>query len=115
MGPSRIDVEAQGETMRADKVWTIDKHIPVALIVSIALFVLGQTAAFSYWGASMGGRVEQLERDRAAAVVAVDSAAKSSSAFSERLVRLETKFDGAVEALAEIKSILRQPSRPAPQ
>jgi len=97
--------------MEQDPNWHIDKHIPVALIVTIALFVLGQTAAFSYWGATMGGRVDQLERDRATAVVAVETASKSAAGLSERLVRLETKFDGAVEALAEIKSILRQPPR----
>jgi hypothetical protein len=93
--------------MEQDPNWHIDKHIPLALVGAIML----QTAAGVWWAATTSSRVDGLERDRATAVVAVDTAARNSSAISERMVKLETKFDGMADSLTEIKNILRQPPR----
>lgn len=84
--------------------WKVDRHIPVATIISLGLFVVVQTATLSYGWATMSSRIEVLERQVTA-----------TAPFSERLVKLETKFDGALESLTEIKNILRQvPTRAAP-
>ena len=93
--------------MEQDSNWRIDKHIPIALVGAILL----QTAAGIWWAATTNGRVDGLERDRATAVVAVDTAAKNSQVLSERMVKLETKFDGMAESLTEIKNLLRQAPR----
>lgn len=86
--------------MRQQPHWVIDKHIPLALLGAIAL----QSGAALWWAASISSRVDVLERQ-----------ATTSAPMSERLVRLETKFDGVVDSLVEIKNILRQtPSRQQP-
>lgn len=97
-----IDDEKASE-MSGNARWSIDRHIPVATIISLFLFILGQTAVLSYGWASMNSRIDVLERQ-----------ATLSAPLSERLVRLETKFDGVVDGLTEIKSILRQAPRTQP-
>jgi len=92
-----------------DKNWHLDKRVPIALIGVI----LAQTFAGGWWAATTGERLSALERDRTTSAIAVDTAAKSSSSLSERMVRIETKFDGVVDTLTEIKNILRQPPRSA--
>lgn len=101
--------------MESDEHWRLDKHIPIALIFSITVIVIGQTAALSYGWASMSSRVEQLERQSMAASVTAEVAAKGTSALSERVVEIKTRVDGVAESLNEIKSILRQvPTRTNP-
>ena len=91
--------------------WKVDRHIPVALL--IALFA--QTGGAIWWAASTSGRVDVLERQAVANASAVVATATSSATLSERMVKLETKFDGVAESLTEIKNILRQvPTRQAP-
>lgn len=97
--------------MRSDRQWVIDKHIPVALIVMLMM----QTGGALWWAASISGRVDVLERQTTAGATAVVATATASATLSERLVKLETKFDGAIESLTEIKALLRQvPTRAAP-
>lgn len=84
--------------------WQLDRHVNLSIIGAILL----QSAVAIWWAASfsasISGRVEVLEQKVAAA-----------APISERLVRLETKFDAAAETLQEIKTILRQvPTRSAP-
>lgn len=85
--------------------WTIDKHIPLAMIGAIAM----QSAVAIWWAAtfsaSITGRVDVLERQ-----------ALTAAPLSERMVKLETKFDGMAETLVEIKNLLRQvPTRAEPR
>lgn len=84
--------------------WKVDRHIPIATIISLGMFVLIQTATLSYGWATMSGRIDVLERQ-----------ATATAPLSERLVKLETKFDNAIESLTEIKNLMRQiPTRAAP-
>lgn len=76
--------------------WVIDKHIPLALLCAIGV----QSCTAVWWAASVSGRIDVLERQ-----------ANASAPISERLVKLETKFDSVSETLTEIKNILRQPPR----
>lgn len=91
--------------------WKVDRHVPVALLLAICL----QTGAAFWWGGVTSTRIENLERDRSTALQAVDVAAKSTGALSERVVEIKTRLDGAIESLTEIKALLRQvPTRAAP-
>lgn len=95
--------------------WKIDRHVPIANIASLGLFLLTQTAVLSYGWATMAARIEALERDRATASTAVEVAVRSSTALSERVVEVKTRLDGVVESMSEIKALLRQvPTRAAP-
>ena len=76
-----------------DQHWSLDKRVPLALIIAILM----QTAAALWWAASLNARVEQLERQ---AIVAAPNV--------ERIVRLETKMDAIFASLAEIKLIVQR-------
>lgn len=94
------DVDDEENVMEADQQWRVSKQIPLALIAVI----IGQTFGAAWWAATISGRVTELE-----AKVAI------SAPMSERMVKLETKFDGFTETLTEIKNLLRQiPARTDP-
>lgn len=76
-----------------DNQWHLDKKVPIALIV----MMLAQTFAAGWWGATMAARVDQLEKQ---------SAGRAPQA--ERIIRLEAKVDTIVDALADIRVIMRQ-------
>lgn len=60
--------------MLKDNYWSIDKKVPVALMLAILL----QTASAIWWAASVSSRIEYLEKIQS-----------SSSTLVERVVRLE--------------------------
>lgn len=82
--------------MLGDRSWRIDKHIPLALIVTIVLMFLGQTVTLTWWGANMNYRVDALEKQM-----------MILTPQGERLIKLETKFDGLIDSVNEIKTMLR--------
>lgn len=71
--------------------WSVDRHIPLALIFAIAVQTLG---AF-WWAAGVSFRINDLENRMS-----------GSSQNGDRLTRLEVKFESALEALKEIKGLL---------
>lgn len=77
--------------------WTVDKKIPVALLVALSL----QFAGAIWWGATTSARIDQLERD-----------VKAAAPQAERLIRVEEKLSSMQSSLAEIKGLLARP-RPA--
>jgi type II secretory pathway component PulL len=79
--------------MRTDQQWRIDRHIPIALIFAVML----QTAAATWWASGITIQVAQLERQAA-----------STMPQGERLVKVETKVDSLIDAVNEVKAILRQ-------
>lgn len=81
----------------SEKRWHLDKRIPIALIITLAL----QTAAGIWWASSLSERVNTLERDSA-----------KSAPNVERIVRLETRIEAVVEGIGEIKRLLRRESTP---
>lgn len=107
---SNVDDE-EVPNMRVDRQWVLDKRIPLPLLAGIGL----QTGAFIWWvatfSASITGRVDA-QGDR---IINLEHTVTSLGPISERLVKMETKFDGMAESLTEIKNLLRQvPTRAAP-
>jgi len=75
-----------------DNAWHLDKRVPLALIVVIAL----QSAAFAYGYGQLSQRVEDNSDD----ITAINT-------VIPRLVRLETLMEGVHSTLQEIKVDLR--------
>ena len=81
--------------MKDDKEhWSVDKRIPIALIITIGF----QTGAGVWWASSMSERVTVLEKR-----------ADSVAPQGERITRVEVKLDNVIENLTEIKQLLRRP------
>lgn len=86
---------AEALAMLGDKNWRVDKHIPLALILAI----LVQTATLAWWASGVDHRLDALEHQTV-----------NTNSQSERLVKLETKFDGLIDSVNEIKTLLRAPN-----
>lgn len=76
------------------KHWTIDKRVPLALILTISI----QTCGIVWWASGLTTRVEQLERQ-----------AQASAPQADRLTRVEVRLDNVVDGISEIKALLRPP------
>ena len=85
--------------IRQDQHWRLDKRIPLMPIVTFVAAILIQSAAAYSWGIGMSFRVEQLEKQ-----------ALLTAPQGDRLTRLEVKFDTLIDAVNEVKAILRQPT-----
>ena len=72
--------------------WHLDRRVPIALIVSIAI----QTAGIVWWASSISERVGFLERRELA-----------TAPHFERIIRLETRMESIAEYLLEIRNMLR--------
>jgi hypothetical protein len=79
-------------TEETDHHWHLDKRVPLALMVTLAL----QSGAFVWWAAKADNRLEYLERT-----------VNASAPQIERVIRLEAKMDSVAEALNDVKVILR--------
>lgn len=103
--PPDVDLDDVPEGIDMSR-WKVDRHVPVALLIAISV----QTGGAFWWGGVTSTRLEGLERDRLAALQTAETAAKATTALSERVVEIKIRLDGAVESLAEIKALLRQTS-----
>lgn len=74
------------------KHWTIDKRVPLALILTISI----QTCGIVWWASGLTTRVEQLERQASAVAPQAD-----------RLTRVEVRIDNIADGVSEIKALLR--------
>jgi Tfp pilus assembly protein PilO len=77
---------------RSDANWHVDRKVPVAVIIMLAL----QTGGFIWWGAKADERLSTLERK-------VEFAAPQA----DRLTRVEVNIEAIKDSLSEIKSRLR--------
>jgi hypothetical protein len=73
--------------------WALDKRVPIALILTIAI----QTGGLIWWASDVNARVAQLERQAAVA-----------APQPERIIRLETQIEAIREGIAEIKTLIRR-------
>jgi len=73
--------------------WAIERKIPIALLTALAI----QTAVWIWQAAAAWARLDQLEKK-----------VEAMAPQGERLVRVETKTDLLIAALAEVKDIVRQ-------
>ena len=78
--------------------WTVDRRVPVALIVTISLFFLGQTVTAVWWASGVNTRLEAVEHTQLL-----------SAPQAERIIRLESKLDALSERMSEIKGIVSAP------
>jgi hypothetical protein len=76
-----------------DKHWTVDRRVPLALIVTIAV----QTAGIVWWASSVSERVNTLEKR-----------AEQSAPQADRLTRVEVKIESVQEGIQEIKRLIRR-------
>lgn len=102
-----VDEEAPGVTSR----WKLDRHVPLALLAGIGL----QTFVAIWWAATFSatitGRVDA-QGDR---IITLERTVTSLGPISERLVKMETKFDAVVDTLKEIKTAIEKvPTRQQP-
>ncbi len=71
--------------------WTVDKRVPIALIVTIII----QSAGIIWWASELSSRVASLEEYRGTTV-----------SFDSRIVRLETNAENIRQALQIISDKL---------
>jgi hypothetical protein len=75
------------------KHWTVDKRVPLALIVTIVI----QTGGLVWWASSLSERVNSLERR-----------AEQTAPQADRLTRVEVKIESVQEGITEIKRLIRR-------
>lgn len=80
--------------------WTVDKRIPLALVITITL----QTGGLVWWAATISSRVASLEEYRQQQIPA-------ATAREGRIIRLETLAQGVAESLTDVKSTLAEMNR----
>lgn len=83
-----------------DTTWKVDRHIPIALIVSTFAAMLGQGGFILWWASQMDARVAHIELIQ-----------RTTPNPADRLVRLEVRFDNMIERLVEIKQLMTTPPR----
>jgi hypothetical protein len=83
--------------IEADAAWHLDKKIPIAIIVALAL----QTGGAFWWAGKADERLTAVERK-------VDLAAPQG----DRLTRVETRLESVQDGIGEIKAILRKEPSP---
>ena len=77
----------------ASESWHLDRRIPVAIIVTLAI----QTGGAIWFASGISHRVDSLERQQV-----------SASTQGDRIVRLETRMENIAEYILEIRNLLRQ-------
>jgi hypothetical protein len=77
------------------KHWTVDKRVPLALILAISV----QTCGIVWWASGLTSRVEQLERQ-----------AIASAPQADRLTRVEVKLESVRDGINEIKRLMQRPA-----
>lgn len=77
--------------------WRVERKVPPALILTVLGGLVVQAFVAGVWAANTNGRIENLERRP-----------DLSTAYAERIARLETKMDSALASLTEIKALLQQ-------
>lgn len=79
-----------------DARWHLDKRVPIALIITIAV----QTAGIVWWASSLSERVNTLERR-----------ADASAPQGDRLTRVEVKIENVQEGIARIERLIRKETK----
>ena len=90
VGDDRID----------DQHWHISRGVPVALIITLMITLIAQTATAAWFVARLDGRVEVLEK-----------AQLISAPQADRLTRVEEKLENVKTGISDIKLILQTAPR----
>jgi hypothetical protein len=78
--------------------WTLDKHIPVAVVLTI----LVQTGGVIWWGARLDSHVSNHE----VRIVQLEKAAQERLGTYERIVRLEAQQEATARQLLRLEEVL---------
>lgn len=93
----------------------IDRKVNVASILSLGAFMvlqtIGMTVTITYGWTTMGNRVD-VHGDR---ITTLERTAERTTfalvPMSERVIRMETKFDGMKETVDKIEALIRRAPR----
>lgn len=91
---------APGKPDISNRHWHVGREVPVALIVTVIVLIVGQTAGAFWWSATLAARLETVERD-----------VRNAAPQAERIIRLEEKVGVVQQGINEIKAILARPPR----
>lgn len=83
--------------------WQVDRHINVATIFSIAVFMVGQFIGGILWVSSVSSRLDGVERK-------VERLDAIMGPIVERSIRVETRLDALIENTARIQTTLTNSS-----
>lgn len=89
---------------RQESGWSVEKKIPVALILTMVF----QTAGALWWAASISAFVESNQRRISVLEQSIDGIAKDAGASRERLVRVEEKITAQTTTLNRIDEAVRK-------
>lgn len=85
---------------RRDKVWHLEKGIPIATLLAMVL----QTAAVVWWASGIDSRVAALEKNN------------SNTAWqAEKIIRMDEKLNGVQISISELKTVLQQHPQTRPK
>jgi flagellar basal body-associated protein FliL len=87
------------EPSKREKHWHVSKSVPVAFIITMIVFTLGQTGIAAWFASQMSARVDVLEKAQAILT-------STTTPQGERLTRVEEKLEGVKSGITDIKSIL---------
>lgn len=74
--------------------WHLDKRIPIALILTLAL----QTGTIIWWAAGVTARLEQVERRQ-----------EATAPQADRLTRVEVRIEAIQDGIARIERAVQRP------
>lgn len=90
---------------KEDRHWSLDRKVPLALIVSICILVVGQTGVVSWTLSNASTRLDALERK----MVEQAPQAERIIRLEEKVIRTEEKVGAVQQGVNEIKTILARP------
>jgi hypothetical protein len=79
--------------------WKLDKHVPLAVMLAIAV----QTAGLIWYASKLDSRVSSLEVWRESSERRLEVQAESQAKNTELLIRLDERFQTVVSSVLEIK------------
>lgn len=85
--------------------WHLDKKVPLALILAMAI----QTVGVIWWAASLSTRVEHQERQIAGLVVSEQQAKQEARRIGEWLSRVDERIAAQTEMLRRLEATLTRP------
>ena len=88
--------------------WTLDKRVPAAVVITVALQFLG----FLVYATRLDARVETLEKTVLVAAQADITDRKELQVLSERLTRVEEGIKNSLEYLRRIEDRARRGTMP---
>ena len=86
------------EEARANSHWTLDKRVPIAIIIAL----LVQGAGIAWWAATMEGRISEAQK----AITRLDARDQEMRESRDRLIRLEERMISATDELKRMNAKL---------